>query len=192
MSFSEDLKNLDPNNPGMWPKAIQIIIFVVLFMALLFAGWKFDISKQRIKLANLEKKEVQTINTLKNKQRKAANLNALKEQMKEMEKELREFREYNRNISSSPSLQMRVQEMGREIDLQNSLYVTLKTQHEKAKIDEVERDDMVQIIDGPSIPAKLTKPRRGISITLSFFFGIFVGIFIVYFRDRHIEKIGIN
>ena len=85
MSFSEDLKNHDPNNPGMWPKAIQIIIFVVLFMALLFAGWKFDISKQRIKLANLEKKEVQTINTLKNKQRKAANLNALKEQMKEME-----------------------------------------------------------------------------------------------------------
>jgi uncharacterized protein involved in exopolysaccharide biosynthesis len=113
-------------------------------------------------------------------------------EMKKMEKELREFREYNRNISSSPSLQMRVQEMGREIDLQNSLYVTLKTQHEKAKIDEVERDDMVQIIDGPSIPAKLTKPRRGISIILSLFFGIFAGIFTIYFRERHIEKIGIN
>ena len=39
---------------------------------------------------------------------------------------------------------MKVQEMGREVDLQNSIYITLKTQYEKAKIDEVGRDDMVQ------------------------------------------------
>jgi capsule polysaccharide export protein KpsE/RkpR len=108
-------------------------------------------------------------------------------EMNKMEKKLREFREYNRNISSSPSLQMRVQEMGREIDLQNSLYVTLKTQHEKAKIDEVERDDMVQIIDGPNIPTDLTKPRRGLSIVLSLFFGVFAAIFTIYFRKNYIE-----
>ena len=108
-------------------------------------------------------------------------------EMKKMEKELREFREYNRNISSSPSLQMRVQEMGREIDLQNSLYVTLKTQHEKAKIDEVERDDMVQIIDAPNIPAKLTRPRRGLSLILSLVFGIFMAIFIIYFKENYIQ-----
>jgi len=108
-------------------------------------------------------------------------------EMKNMEKELREFREYNRNISSSPSLTMKVQEMGREIDLQNSLYVTLKTQHEKAKIDEVERDDMVQVIDGPSIPAKLTRPRRGLGILLSAFFGFFMTIFYIYFRENFME-----
>ena len=114
-------------------------------------------------------------------------LNEVSIDLKKMEKELREFREYNRNVSSSPSLQMRVQEMGREIDLQNSLYVTLKSQHEKAKIDEVERDDMVQIIDGPNIPSKLTSPRRGLSIFLALFFGIFLSIFIFYFREKYIE-----
>ena len=108
-------------------------------------------------------------------------------EMKNMEKELREFREYNRNVSSSPSLTMKVQEMGREIDLQNNLYVTLKTQHEKAKIDEVERDDMVQVIDGPNIPAKLTRPRRGLSIIFSVFFGFFMAIFSVYFRENFME-----
>ena len=108
-------------------------------------------------------------------------------EMKNMEKELREFREYNRNISSSPSLIMKVQEMGREIDLQNNLYVTLKTQHEKAKIDEVERDDMVQVIDGPNIPAKLTRPRRGLSIIFSVFFGFFMAILSVYFRENFME-----
>ncbi|SVB74289.1 uncharacterized protein METZ01_LOCUS227143, partial [marine metagenome] len=108
-------------------------------------------------------------------------------EMKKMEKELREFREFNRNLSTSPSLEMQVQEMGRELDLQSSLYVTLKTQYEKAKIDEVERDDMVQLIDGPNIPAKLTRPRRGLSVTLALFFGIFLSIFTIYFKEYLLE-----
>ena len=109
-------------------------------------------------------------------------------EMKAKEQALREFREKNRNMSSSPSLLMRVQEMGRELDLQNSLYVTLKTQHEKAKIDEVERDDMVQLIDRPNIPAKLTRPRRGLSVTLALFFGIFLSIFTIYFKEYLLES----
>ena len=67
-------------------------------------------------------------------------LTEVSSELKKMEKELREFREFNRNLSGSPSLEMKVQEMGRDIDLQNSLYVTLKTQHEKAKIDETPFD----------------------------------------------------
>ena len=92
--------------------------------------------------------------------------------MKKMEQDLRRFRENNRNLSTSPSLQMRVQEMGREVDLQNSLYVTLKTQYEKAKIDEIGRDDMIQQIDGPSIPTRLTSPRKTLSILMSFIIGL--------------------
>ena len=115
-------------------------------------------------------------------------LSEVSPELKKMEKELREFREFNRNISGSPYLEMKVQEMGREIDLQNSLYVTLKTQHEKAKIDEIERDDMVQIIDGPNIPAKLTFPRRGLTIILSLFFGFFIAVFSVYVRENYIGE----
>jgi len=109
-------------------------------------------------------------------------------EVEEKEQILREFREKNRNMSNSPSLLMQVQEMGREVDLQNSLYVTLKTQYEKAKIDEVERDDMVQLIDGPNIPAKLTRPRRGLSLTLALFFGIFLSIFTIYFKEHLLES----
>ena len=108
-------------------------------------------------------------------------------EMEAKEQSLREFPEKNRNMSSSPSLLMQVQEMGREVDLQNSLYVTLKTQYEKAKIDEVERDDMVQLIDGPNIPSKLTRPRRGLSLTLALFFGIFLAIFTIYFKENLLE-----
>ena len=52
--------------------------------------------------------------------------------MKRMEMELRKFRE-NMRICL-PSLQMMVQEMGREVDLQNSLYVTLKLNMKKQKL----------------------------------------------------------
>ena len=104
-------------------------------------------------------------------------------EMNKMEEDLRIFRESNRNLSSSPSLQMKVQEMGRERDLQNSLYVTLKTQYEKAKIDEIGREEMVQQIDGPSIPTELTKPRRALSIVLASFFGFFISIFFVYLKE---------
>ena len=65
MSFVDDLKNLDPNNPGLWPKAIQIVLYLILFFALLFAGWKFDITKQRDELAGLEEKENERLEILK-------------------------------------------------------------------------------------------------------------------------------
>ena len=113
-------------------------------------------------------------------------LEQVSKEMKRMEKDLRIFRENNRNLSSSPSLQMRVQEMGREVDLQNSLYVTLKTQYEKAKIDEVGRDDMVQQIDGPTLPTRLTSPKIVLNISFSFFFGLFTSFFVVYLRRQFV------
>ncbi len=85
MSFVDDLNNLDPNNPGVWPFPIQAVVFAIVFAAILFAGWKFDITKQNEALASLEKKQKEQLEVLDARQRKAANLNALKEQMKEMQ-----------------------------------------------------------------------------------------------------------
>ncbi|MCG8378847.1 MAG: type 4a pilus biogenesis protein PilO [Proteobacteria bacterium] len=85
MSFIDDLNNLDPNNPGVWPTPVKAVVFLVVFIAILFAGWKLDITKQREALAALEQDEIEQIDILDTKQKKAANLDALKEQMKEME-----------------------------------------------------------------------------------------------------------
>jgi len=85
MSFIDDVNNLDPNNPGVWPTPIKAVVFASVFVAILFAGWKFDVTKQREALAALEKNEKEQLDILDTRQRKAANLNALKEQMKEME-----------------------------------------------------------------------------------------------------------
>lgn len=85
MSFIDDINNLDPNNPGVWPLPVKAVVFAVVFAGILFAGWKFDITEQREQLAGLEQKEKEQIEILDARQKKAANLDALKEQMKEME-----------------------------------------------------------------------------------------------------------
>jgi len=85
MSIIDDLQNLDPNNPGVWPLPFQLVVMAIAFVAILYAGYHFDVSKQRIELAAEESKEQDLRNNFETKQRKAANLDALKEQMKEME-----------------------------------------------------------------------------------------------------------
>ena len=57
MSFVDDINNLDPNNPGVWPLPIKAILFAIVFAAIVYAGWHFDITVQRESLSGLEKKE---------------------------------------------------------------------------------------------------------------------------------------
>lgn len=80
----EQIKNLDQNNPGLWPIPFQLGLCVIVLCGLLFGGWKLDLSKQREQLASQEAKEVEHKATFERKQKRAANLQALKEQMEEM------------------------------------------------------------------------------------------------------------
>ncbi len=85
MSLIDDLNNLDPNNPGVWPLPIQLAVVSILIVALIYAGYHFDISKQREELATVESKETEHKETFERKQKKTANLKPLREQMEEME-----------------------------------------------------------------------------------------------------------
>ena len=81
----DELNNLDPQNPGVWPMPFQLALMGIVFVALLYAGYYFDISKQREELATITQKEQEHKDTFETKQKMVANLNALREQMKEME-----------------------------------------------------------------------------------------------------------
>ena len=85
MSFIDDINNLDPNNPGVWPMPVKAVVFAIVFVGIVYAGWHFDITVQRETLSGLEKKEQDQLGILDVRQKKAANLNALKDQMKEMQ-----------------------------------------------------------------------------------------------------------
>ena len=81
----DDLNNLTLENIGDWPKPVKAGAIALLMVAIVGAGWYFDVQKQRDELAKEERKEVDLMQSLETKQRKAANLDALKVQMQEIQ-----------------------------------------------------------------------------------------------------------
>lgn len=76
--------DLDPNNIGNWPGPLKGVVILVLCAALLGAGYWFDTKDQLVKLETSQKKESELKQVFEIKQRKAANLEPLREQLKEM------------------------------------------------------------------------------------------------------------
>ncbi len=76
--------DLDPNNIGNWPGPIKGIVILILCAALLGAGYWFDTKDQLVVLESAQEKETELLRIFEIKQRKAANLDALREQLKDM------------------------------------------------------------------------------------------------------------
>ncbi len=79
------LSDLDFNESGEWPLPIKIIAIILICLVVWGAGYYFIIKDKRTELATLEQKELELRQTFETKQAKAVNLEAYKEQMKEME-----------------------------------------------------------------------------------------------------------
>jgi type IV pilus assembly protein PilO len=79
-----DLRNLDPNNIGSWPGLIRAVVLLVLCAAVLGAGYYFFVQDQIVSLEKVQQEEDKLKKTFETKQRKAANLEPLKQQLAEM------------------------------------------------------------------------------------------------------------
>ncbi len=80
MKLSE-IQNLDPDNIGGWPGPIKAVIVVLVCAAVLGAGYYFDTEEQLGKFENAKREEQNLKATFETKQRKAANLKPLKQQL---------------------------------------------------------------------------------------------------------------
>lgn len=122
MSFADNFKNLDPNNPGQWPFLVQMVVFIAVFILILAAGWKFDWSGQREQVATLSKKEEELKKTFEKKQKKAANLEPLKEQMKEMQESFGDMLRQLPNKTEVDALIVDISQQGLAAGLQFDLF----------------------------------------------------------------------
>ena len=86
MNLDLDLNNLDFNNIGSWPVAARAVVIALLCALLLFLGYYLDLSNQLLTLEQAEAKETTLKQEFEKKQAKAANLDAYRQQMKEMER----------------------------------------------------------------------------------------------------------
>ena len=87
MSILDDLKSLDPNDPGRWPLPVRVGCVALCFV-LLAAGsfWYFVWSEQKPKLDAATAQEQTLRNTFKAKHSKAVNLEVYQQQLADIER----------------------------------------------------------------------------------------------------------
>ncbi|HSX86843.1 MAG TPA: type 4a pilus biogenesis protein PilO [Pseudomonas sp.] len=93
MSFSEsleglrklELSELDLNNVGSWPAAVKFIAGVLILLLVLGLGYNFHLKDLQEQLTRSQNEEVALKGQFSSKASQAANLEAYKEQMQEME-----------------------------------------------------------------------------------------------------------
>jgi type IV pilus assembly protein PilO len=82
---SVDLNDLDMNNVGSWPAAVKFIAGVLLLVIVLVLGYQFHLRDMQNMLERHQQEEVTLKEQFSSKAFQAANLEAYKEQMQEME-----------------------------------------------------------------------------------------------------------
>lgn len=80
-----ELSNLDLNNIGSWPPVIKGVVFVLFFVVMLALGYNFHLKDLQASLERSQGEEHALKQQFSSKAFQAANLEAYKEQMKEME-----------------------------------------------------------------------------------------------------------
>ena len=80
-----DLNNLDFSNIGSWPTAVKGVLIAVVAIGVLALGYFLDIQAQQENLDRITNEEKRLKEEFEFKQAKAANLDAYKAQMVEME-----------------------------------------------------------------------------------------------------------
>ena len=80
-----DISSLEFDNIGTWPTPAKLTIWVVLFVGVIVAGYYYDIEGLQVELARQEAEEIKLKKEYEQKAFQAANLDAYRQQMVEME-----------------------------------------------------------------------------------------------------------
>ncbi len=100
---------------------------------------------------------------------------SVKEELEDSEQSLKIFQEKNRQISS-PSLQLEFDRLGRDLEIQKGIYLTLKQQLELAKIEEVQEASILQILDKPQVALNPSNKKVKRSLVMAVAVGIALGV----------------
>lgn len=122
MKFLNDLRNLDRNNVGGWPKSAKITFTVLLFLLVVGAGWYLFVRDQQDSLEQLANKEEQLKQEFSQKQAKAVNLEALQQQLDEMQDMLRQLLRQLPSRTEMPELLVDISQTALSAGLETELF----------------------------------------------------------------------
>ena len=110
-------------------------------------------------------------------------------ELKKNEEILKKFREQNRNITASPGLMIEQGRIIRDVDVQAEIFTTLKTEQELAKIEQVEENSIVLVLDNPELPLYKISPQPLKHLIFSVIFGFFLSVLYMYVKDWYEENL---
>lgn len=122
MSFINDIQNLDRNNVGGWPQSVKIFFTVLLLGFVLLVGWYFFVSDQQDSLKTLAGKEDQLKQEFSTKQAKSVNLEALQQQLDEMQDMLRQLLRQLPSKTEMPELLIDISQTAQSAGLETELF----------------------------------------------------------------------
>ncbi|HXS04018.1 MAG TPA: type 4a pilus biogenesis protein PilO [Rhodanobacter sp.] len=122
MSFLSDIQNLDRNNVGGWPQSVKIFFTALLCAVVLLVGWYFFVSDQQDNLNTLAGKENQLKQEFATKQAKSVNLEALQQQLDEMQDMLRQLLRQLPSKTEMPELLTDISQTAQAAGLDTELF----------------------------------------------------------------------
>ena len=123
MNLIEELQSLDVNDIGRWPFVFRAAVIALVFVAVTFAGIWFTIVKDKAPLLQRAEAEEQELRvTFENKQRKAANYDAYKTQLAQIEQSFGTMLRQLPGETEIPSLIVDISQTGLAAGLQEKLF----------------------------------------------------------------------
>lgn len=124
MNVVDELKNLDANDVGRWPFVFRAGVIGIVFAVVVGAGIYYTIIEdKKPALERIEQEEQTLRDVFKNKQRKAANFDAYKAQLAQMEQSFGTMLRQLPGETEIPSLIVDISQTGLAAGLQEKLFV---------------------------------------------------------------------
>ena len=123
MSIIDDLRSLDTNDPGRWPLPIRVGAVAVLFVAVVAFGIYMFVIKDEVPLLERAQAEEVTLRTqFEDRQRKAANFDAYRAQLAEIERDFGAMLRQLPGQTEVPSLLVDISQTGLGAGLEERLF----------------------------------------------------------------------
>jgi type IV pilus assembly protein PilO len=123
MNFIEQLRTLDPRDIGRWPLAVRGFFVLLIFLVCSAIAWyMFVWDDDRPILQKAEADEVDLRSQFENKQQRAANLDAYKAQLGEMERSFGAMLRQLPGKTEVPNLLVDISQTGLAAGLQEKLF----------------------------------------------------------------------
>ncbi|MEJ2255648.1 MAG: type 4a pilus biogenesis protein PilO [Woeseiaceae bacterium] len=124
MNLIEELQSLDANDVGRWPLPFRVAVIVIVFAVATGLGIYWFIVKDKAPLLERAQAEEQELRvTFENKQRKAANYDAYKAQLAQIEQSFGTMLRQLPGETEIPSLIVDISQTGLAAGLQEKLFV---------------------------------------------------------------------